>query len=173
MILGQYEKAAAKNREALRLDPNGVVPYVNLGEIYLALNRFDEARAITEEAFARKLDNPTLHLNLYALAFFRSDPTGMKQQVDWAMGKPSAEGWMLSLESDTQAWFGRLRKARELSHQAVESSRHNDEREPAALWQANAAIREALFGNEEVARDGAAAALDLAPESRDAEVQSA
>jgi tetratricopeptide (TPR) repeat protein len=173
MALGQYEKAAAKNREALRLDPNGVVPYVNLGEIYLALNRFDEARAITEEAFGRKLDNFSLHLNLYALAFFRGDPASMKQQVDWAMGKPSAEGWMLSLESDTQAWFGRLRKARELSRLAVESARHNDEKEPAALWQSNAAIREAFFGNEEVARNGAAAALALAPESQDAEAQSA
>jgi serine/threonine protein kinase/tetratricopeptide (TPR) repeat protein len=173
MILGQYEKAAAENREALRLDPNGVVPYVNLGEVYLALNRFDEARAITEEAFGRKLDNFSLHLNLYAFAFFRGDPASMKQQVDWAMGKPSAEGWMLSLESDTQAWFGRLRKARDLSRTAVESARHNDEKEPAALWQSNAAIREALFGNEEVARNGAVAALALAPESPDAESQSA
>jgi eukaryotic-like serine/threonine-protein kinase len=173
MILGKYEKADTETREAHRLDPNWVVSYGNLGEIYLALNRFDEARAITEEAFVRKLDHPALHLNLYALAFFRSDPTGMKQQVDWAMGKPSAEGWMLSVESDTQAWYGRLKKSRELSHQAVESARRTDEKEPAALWQSNAAIREALFGNEEVARDGAAAALDLAPESRDAEAQSA
>jgi serine/threonine protein kinase/tetratricopeptide (TPR) repeat protein len=173
MGLGQYEKAAVENREALRLEPNGVVPYVNLGQIYLALNRFDAARAITEEAFGRKLDHFGLHLNLYALGFFRGDPASMKQQVDWAMGKPSAEGWMLSLESDTQAWFGRLKKARELSRPAVESARHNDEKEPAALWQSNAAIREALFGNEEVARNGAVAALALAPESPDAESQSA
>ena len=173
MILGQYEKAAVENREALRLDPNGAVPYVNLGEIYLALNRFDEASAITEAAIEQKLDHFSLHLNLYALAFFRGDPTGMKEQVDWAMGKPSAEGWMLSLESDTQAWFGRLRKARELSRLAVESARHNGEKEPAALWQSNAAIREAVFGNKEAARNGAAAALVLAPESPDAEAQSA
>jgi serine/threonine protein kinase/predicted Zn-dependent protease len=173
MVLGKYEKAAAESREALRLDPNWVVSYGNLGEIYLALNRFDEAKAVTEEAFVRKTDYPALHLNLYALAFFRSDPTGMKQQVDWAVGKPSAEGWMLSLESDTEAWFGRLRKARERSRQAVESARHNGEKEPAALWQSNAAIREALFGNEEVARNGAGAALALAPESPDAEAQSA
>jgi tetratricopeptide (TPR) repeat protein len=145
---------------------------VNLGEIYLALNRFDEARAITEEAFVRKLDHHALHLNLYALAFLRSDPTGMKQQVDWAMGKPTAEGWMFSLESDTQAWFGRLRKARERSRQAVESARHNGEKEPAALWQSNAAIREALFGNEEVARNGAAAALAVALAGDSARAQS-
>jgi eukaryotic-like serine/threonine-protein kinase len=173
MILGQYEKAAAENREALRLDPNGVVPYVNLGEIYLALNRFDEARTTTEEALGRKLDGILLHVNLYALAFFQGNVAAMKQQADWAIGKPDAEDQMLSRESDTEAWFGKLGKARELSRQAVESAHRSDEKEPAALWQANAAIREALLGNAEAARQNAAAAVALAPGSRDAEAQAA
>jgi eukaryotic-like serine/threonine-protein kinase len=147
MMLGEYEKAATETREAIRVDPNWSTPYANLGEIYLALNRFDDAGAITEEAFGRKFEDVPLHLNLYALAFFKGDSAGMKRQADWAMGKPSAEGWMLSLESDTEAWTGNLGKAREFSRQAVESARRNDEKEPAALWQANAAIREALFGN--------------------------
>ena len=33
-----------------------VTGYENLGEIYLALNRFDEARTTTEEALGRKLE---------------------------------------------------------------------------------------------------------------------
>jgi len=173
MILGQYEKAATETREALRLEPNSVVTYVNLGEIYLALSRFDEARTTTEEALGRKLENIPLRLNLYALAFFQGNAAAMKQQGDWAVGKPGAEDWMLSLESDTEAWFGKLGKARELSRQAVESARRSDEKEPAALWQANAAIREALFGNVAVARQEAAAAVALAPGSRDAEAQAA
>ena len=173
MILGQYEKAATETREALRLNPNFVVGYANLGQIYLGLNRFDEARTTTEEAHGRKLEGIPLHLNLYALAFFQGNVAAMKQQVDWAIGKPGAEDWMLSFESDTEAWSGKLGKARELSRQAVESARRNDEREPAALWQTNAAIREALFGNAEVARQNAAAAVALAPGSRDAEAQAA
>jgi len=172
MVLGQYEKATAEIREALRLEPNSVA-YANLGQIYLALNRFDEARATTEEALGRKLDGIGLHLNLYALAFFQGDTAAMKQQTDWAIGKPNAEDQMLSLESDTEAWSGRLEKARELSRQAVESARRSDEREPAAVWQANAAIREALFGNAGVARQYAAAAVALASGSRDAESQAA
>ena len=95
----------------------------------------------------------------------------MKQQEDWAIGKLGAEDWMLSLESDTEAWSGRLGKARELSRQAVESARRSDEKEPSALWQANAAIREALFGNAEAARQNAAASAALAPGSHDAEAQ--
>jgi hypothetical protein len=41
------------------------------------------------------------------------------------------------------------------------------------LWQANAAIREALFGNTEEARKSAAGAVTLAAGSRDAEAQAA
>jgi tetratricopeptide (TPR) repeat protein len=173
MILGQYEKAATETREGLRLAPNSVVAYENLGLIYLALNRFDEARTTTEEAQGRKLEGIALHLNFYALAFFQGNVAAMKQQADWAIGKPGAEDWMLSLESDTEAWSGKLGKARELSRQAVESARRSDEKEPAALWQANAAIREALFGNADAARQNAAAAVALAPGSHDAEAQTA
>jgi tetratricopeptide (TPR) repeat protein len=173
MVLGQYEKAATDTREALRLEPNNVVSYENLGQIYLALNRFGEARTTTEEALGRKLEGIGLHLNLYALAFFQGNVAAMKQQGDWAIGKPGAEDWMLSLESDTEARSGRLAKARELSRQAVESARRSGEKESAALWQANAAIREALLGNADRARQGAAAAAALAPGSREAEAQAA
>jgi len=173
MVLGQYEKAATYTREALRLEPNNVVSYENLGQIYLALNRFDEARTTTEEALGRKLEGIGLHLNLYALAFLQGNVAAMKQQGDWAIGKPGAEDWMLSLESDTEARSGRLAKARELSRQAVESARRSGEKESAALWQGNAAIREALLGNADRARQGAAAAAALAPGSREAEAQAA
>ena len=173
MFLGQYEKAATETRESLRLEPNWGDGYANLSQIYLALNRFVEARTTTEDALGRKFDDIALHLNLYALAFFQSDVAAMKQQADWAIGKPGAEEWMLSLESDTEAWSGKLGKARALSRQAVETARRNDEKEPAALWQTNAALREALFGNADAARQNASAAVALAPGSRDAEAQSA
>jgi eukaryotic-like serine/threonine-protein kinase len=172
MVLGRYEKAAKETVESLRLG-DWTLPYENLGEIYLALNRFDEARSATEAALDRKLEGVGLHVNLYALAFFQSNEAAMKQQADWAAGESNAEDQMLSLESDTEAWSGGLGKAREISRQAVESARRNDEKQPAALWQANSAIREALFGNVDAARQNAAAAMALAPGSRDAEAQAA
>jgi eukaryotic-like serine/threonine-protein kinase len=172
MVLGQYEKASAETLEGIRLEPNSGDAYSSLGQIYLALNRFDEAKATTEEASRRKLDAIPLHLNLYALAFFQNNLEAMNQQVDWAVGKPGAEQ-VLSLESDTEAWFGRLKNARMLSRQAVDRARRTDEKEPAALWQANAAIREALFGNSDAARQNAAMAASLAPGSRDAGTQAA
>jgi len=97
----------------------------------------------------------------------------MKQQADWAVGKPGAEDQMLSLESDTEAWFGKLKNARVLSRQAVERAQRGGEKEPAALWQVNAAVREALLGNTDAARQNAAAAEALESGSRDAKAQAA
>ena len=173
IVLGQYEKAATEIRESLRLEPNDAISYANLGTTYVALNRFDEARATMEEAQRRKLEGISLHMNLYLLAFLQGNVTAMKQQTDWAVGKPGAEDLMLSLESDTEAFSGRLRKSRELSRQAVESARLRNDRESAAFWQTNAAMREARYGNAAAASRDAAAAVALAPGSRDAKALAA
>ncbi len=172
MTLGKYEKAATETREAIRVDPNWVVMYGNLGQTYLALNRFDDARAITEEAFGRKLENTSLHLNLYALAFFQGNPAAMKQQVDWAMGKPGTEDILLGAQADTQAWYGELQNARELTRRAMDSAEHNDAKETAAAYQAESALREVEAGNKERARAEANAALKLAP-NRDVKTEAA
>ena len=172
MTLGKYEKAATETRESIRVDPNWAVVYGNLGQIYLALNRFDDAGAITEEAFARKLDYPGLHQILYALAFLKGDAAGMKRQADWAMGKPGAEDQFLATQSDTQAWYGGLKNARELTRRAMDSAEHNDAKETAAFYQAESALREVESGNREDARAEANAALKLAP-NRDVKAMAA
>jgi eukaryotic-like serine/threonine-protein kinase len=173
MVLGQYESAAEETRQCLRPDSSLAYALGNLTQIYLALNRFDDARAATEEAQRHKIDQAQLHLNLYALAFFKGDAQGMKEQADWAAENPGGEDQILSVESDTEAWSGRLAKARELSRRAAESARRANRKEAAALWQTNAAIREALFGNVEAARQNAGGAVALAPGSQDAESRAA
>ena len=170
--LGQFERAAAVTREALRLEPASVLGYNNLGVAYFSMNRLDEAKSAFEEALARKLDGPYLRQSIYYLDFLRKDAAGMQQQLAWAMGKPGAEDILLSAESDTQADYGRLQKARQLSAQAEESAKRNDSQETAAFWQGNEALREAEFGNPAAALKQAREALDLAP-GRDVKVQAA
>jgi eukaryotic-like serine/threonine-protein kinase len=171
-ILGQWEKAAAEARENLRLEPNDVIAFSNLGECYLALNRLDEAKETFRQAQTRKLDDPFLRLFMYYLAFLQEDVAGMQEQVASLSGKPGAEDVLLSAESDSEAHGGRLRKAREFSEKAVESAKRNDAKETAAIWQVNAALREAEFGNSAEARKLAAAAVALAP-GRDVQLLSA
>jgi predicted Zn-dependent protease len=159
--LGQYEQALAKYREGLRLDPGEGLNYDNLVSTYLFLNRLKEAEATAEEAQAKKLDSPDLRFYLYELAFLRNDAQGLAQQVALSAGKPGVEDVLLYLEADTAAYFGRMAKARELSRQAAASAERADEKEAAAGYEAEAALREALFGNGAEARQRAGAALKL------------
>lgn len=159
--LGQYEKAAAETREYVRLEPNNVTGYANLVAIFLSLNRLEDTRSIIEQAQAQKVDDPILHLFMYYLAFAQSNVAGMQQQVAWAMQKPGVEDMLLSAQSDTEAYYGRLQKAREFSQRAVKSAERNNARENSAIWQANEALRESQFGNAARARKAAARALAL------------
>jgi eukaryotic-like serine/threonine-protein kinase len=157
---GQYEKVLEQWREALRLDVNGM-SYANLVQAYLNLNRLDEARATAEEAQAKKLDSRDLDEELYFLAFLQNDTAGMQQQVDRAVGKPGVENVMLFLEAGTAGYSGQNAKAREFSNRAITSAEQVEEKEAAATYEAEAAVREALFGNAIETRWRATAALAL------------
>ena len=50
--LGQYDKSLVETQEAKRLEPNRVINYSNLGQVFLALNRPDDAKAMFEQALA-------------------------------------------------------------------------------------------------------------------------
>ncbi|MGA8072808.1 MAG: protein kinase [Candidatus Acidiferrales bacterium] len=161
--LGQYEKAAAETQEALRLEPNAVSGYGNLAVDYLALNRPDDAKKAIQRAEELKLDGDFLHWTIYQLAFVEGDTAEMARQLAWAAGKPGSEDLLLSFQSDSEAYYGRLVKARDFSRRAVDSAVRDDSKETAALWQVNAALREAEFGNTAAAKQGIGAALALAP----------
>jgi len=163
MKLGQWEKALRETRDALRLEPNVAVVNSNLAWMQLALNRRDEARTTVEQARAHNMDTYFLRLALYQTAFLRGEQETMQQQLAWAAGRSGEEDWLLSAQSDTEAYFGRLAKAREFSQRAIDSTVHADAKETAALWQVNAALREAEFGNAGSARHDAVAGLALVP----------
>jgi len=170
---GQYEKAAEVTRQALRLTPDRMSPYVNLANFALALQRFGETRQIIHEAQARKLDDAVSHLALYATAFVGADSAAMTEQEQWFAAKPEYENYGLALASDTQAYAGHVRKARELSQQAAESAVRADAKEVGAFYLANTAVQEASYGNTAEARQTAAEALKLAPASLGPEVEAA
>jgi eukaryotic-like serine/threonine-protein kinase len=171
---GQYAKAAEQYREDLRLTTDDVSPYDDLGNTLLALQHFDAARQIIQQAQARKLDDYLGHNVLYALAFLASDSSGMAEQQHWFAAQPEVENYGLSLASDTEAYAGHLSKARELTKRSVDSAIRADSRENGAIWHENAALREAAFGNLADARQAAIEGLKhTTPASQGAEVEAA
>jgi eukaryotic-like serine/threonine-protein kinase len=168
-FLGQYDKAAEEILEAIRRHPDGVVLRSDLMEDYIALNQLDQAKAAYQAALARNLDHAYLHADRYAVAFLEGDRAEMDRQVAWAAARPGAEDLLLSVESDTGAFQGSLGKAREHSRRATDSALRAGQKETAALWLMNAALREVELGNVGHTRRDVRAGLMLAS-SRDVRV---
>ena len=158
---GRYEKGVEEATEATRLNPDSPISYSILMANYIALNRLDEAKAAYGQALEHKLNHPFFPSNLYDVAFLQNDEAGMAQQLALGAGKPGVEDVLLASEADTAGYSGRLAKARELSRRAVASAQRAKEKEAAAGYEGDAAVREALFSNPAEARHRAAAALTL------------
>jgi eukaryotic-like serine/threonine-protein kinase len=169
--LGQYDKAIAETEVQLRLEPT-ISGYGNQAGNYIAVNRLKDARQILQEAQQKNFDGLTIRSDLYSLAFLSGDTAEMERQVAWAAGRPGEEDQMLNTHADTQAFYGRLEKARDLSRRAVDSAVRADAKETGALWLTVQAVREAEVGNVAAARQAVARALALAP-GRDVKVAAA
>lgn len=168
---GQYEDAITEVREAVRLAPDDVASYGVLSYDLLAAQRVEEASQISQQAQARKLDDFVLREVMYALAFLKNDSAAMDEQAEWFTGKATVENSGLSLESDSAAYGGHVRRAQELTEQSVESAMRNGHKESAAIWRANAAIRAAALDDASGARRMANEALRLLPAGQAVEVE--
>ena len=149
--LGQYEAGLKEFLESLRLAPYDSFFYREVVFNYLLLNRVEKAEATAREAHEKGLDS-SLAPVLYGIAFYQDDPAEMTQQVASAAGTAGDADLLLALEADTAAYFGSLGKAREFSRQAANSAERAGEKETAAGYYAVSALREALFGEADKAR---------------------
>ncbi len=128
--IGQYEKAVEELRESICLNPNFGPPYRHLATALMRLNRFDEAKAIGEQAIAQRLAGVVVRGSLYHIAFIQEDTAAMRQQVDWASGQPS-EYVHLNWQAGAAAFGGQWQKARLLSNHAAELAEQRKLREVA------------------------------------------
>jgi len=161
--LGQYDGSERACREAFRLNPDNGFNASALMADYLIADRWDKTKALYEQGLARKWQNGFPASIMYELAVAENDTAGMKRYFDAAVGKPGIEDILLTMQSDAQAYRGKLHDARESSRKAVEAARKNNAKETAALWQAYAALHEAELGFPREASQQAEAALALAP----------
>ncbi len=144
---GEAEKALPSFEEARILAPDTASSYVNLMFVYTRLNRLDEAKIAYDEARKRHLDNEALRINRYSIAFLEDDELTMRKELDEARGRRGYEDRLLALAADTEAYHGRLAKARELDRQAIVSAQQADGQERIPDYHASLALREAEVGN--------------------------
>jgi DNA-binding winged helix-turn-helix (wHTH) protein/tetratricopeptide (TPR) repeat protein len=163
-LLGRFEEGLVEAKESFRLNPRDGLNNAYLVYAYMAANQMEQAQKTAQEAQARNLDSPSLHLTLYPLAFALNDSAAMAREVAWAAGRPGVEDVMNADQANTAAYHGQLAEARQFSRQAIESAERAGEQETAASYQADAALREGLFSNAAQARRWAAAALAGSPD---------
>jgi tetratricopeptide (TPR) repeat protein len=162
---GRYEQAAGMVHAGIAQRPDVNIYFGNLANYLMAQQKFDEARETIVQAQTRKLDDFVQRLALYGLDFLKGDETDMSVQQKWLNDRPEYATFGHSIASDTAAYKGQLRQARELAQRAAEAAVRADSKEYAGLTMELAATSEAAYGNAQEARQAAAAGLKFDPES--------
>jgi serine/threonine protein kinase/tetratricopeptide (TPR) repeat protein len=162
--LGQWEKALPEALEAHQLAPDDGLTYFQVASAYVGLGRLDEAKATINDALAKKLDLPLFHLTLYQVAFLQNDPAAVARELSvMSSSSPEMAALSLNIAAGTEAYFGRLEKARALVQRAVASQQGVGGKDRAAAAMIEQARAEARVGDTAAARKDTAAAMGLDP----------
>jgi serine/threonine protein kinase len=159
---GQYEASLEQWKEALRLSLGSGMVYQGFAYTDLALSRIEDAEALARDARAKGLDSSTLAPLFYDLAFYKNDSAEMNREAKLGVARPGLEALILARQADTAAYYGEVKKARQLSTEAINAALRAGQRETAATYEAECALREALFGNTSEAEMQATHAISMA-----------
>jgi tetratricopeptide (TPR) repeat protein len=160
-VLGKHERSVEEFRKAQQLDPGQSLPYAGLMEGYMRMERFADARGVFEEAKAHHVEAGEVDLLRYRLAFLEGDNETMEKQAGVLSNEPGFAIPLLSGQSNTAAYFGHLKVARDLAGRATEMALRARDPMVAATKESDAARQEVLFGNAAEARRHVAEAVKL------------
>jgi len=153
--LGDWIGAEDMTRQKQALDPTGGPGENN----FIALQQFADFRKAVQGQPPQAIDQ--MREGLYGMAFLEGDQAEMEEQLRGFGDR--YEGF--SLASQTEAYHGRLAKARELDAKAVQAAIRVDSKENAGIDHGTSAQWEIVFGNSKNGRQMAGAALKYAPDS--------
>jgi serine/threonine protein kinase/tetratricopeptide (TPR) repeat protein len=145
---GEYEKALEQHQEEVRLEPRNLVFLGVLAGDYVNLDRFDEAKAVVEKAFAQKLDGSPLHQLLLRIAYIQDDYAAQEKEIQWFAGKEEIRS--LTLQALNALVHGQGRKAKDLYQQATELARRQGSTD--AQFGPSVATLDAVTGHCEAAQ---------------------
>jgi serine/threonine protein kinase/tetratricopeptide (TPR) repeat protein len=155
--IGQHEKALASSSEGMRIEPKDVYAFQNVADAYERLNRFDEARAVAEQAAAQNMGR-SVHFTLFDLAFIRGDEAAERHELELAAGKPD-EPILLMIHANAECALGKLQPARAAFAQSESTSQRLGYKEFSGIILAQQASCEAELGNLKEARQKISDAL--------------
>jgi tetratricopeptide (TPR) repeat protein len=148
---GRFEQAEAEAREALRRSPGHPFPLSNLAFALRALGKYDESRAVAEEAVALGVATAPTRRLLYQLGVVAGDGSD-ESYLAWAKGRPR-EFDLVSAQAQAAAFHGRLREAAELYQRAGDLALARGLGGTASGYAAQLAWTEALYRRRTEAAD--------------------
>jgi serine/threonine protein kinase len=151
--LGQFEKAVALAEQSVQLSPGGsgsegfsiYAPGI-LAEAYLALDRVDEAKAVLDRAIANKVDNSTVHQELYEIALLQGDAEALHREEEWSKNRPAQDDLSDSI-IPAAAQRGQFKRAQSSTEEWMQALRPEGFDEIAASGLASLALTEAESGS--------------------------
>jgi serine/threonine protein kinase/tetratricopeptide (TPR) repeat protein len=154
---GRYEDVIEAATKTLSIEPDQAFGYGELVSANFFLDRVDAAKAALQSAGDRLTIPPALVLGLY-IALLEHDQAGMESYAT-RLKDLSQLDLLNHARALALARAGQLQQARTLARDAVDAAERLGQRETAAIYDASAAVWEALSGNEAAARRHAAASL--------------
>ncbi len=120
--IGDLQKSADANRQALALQPDNAVGHENLMGNLLDLNQLKEAKEVADASMKTQIaESPNFRQGLIPLYFLLGDPNGIQAQIDWAAGKPE-EYLITTAVASVREVAGRYREAQELYRRAFDDA---------------------------------------------------
>jgi eukaryotic-like serine/threonine-protein kinase len=145
----------------VRLDPSGVIDWVNLSQKYRALNRFDEAKAAIESATQRGLHGWELPAELLMVNAAQGQTTGEEDLRKQMQASPQGAFNLAIFDAAIAAAHGRLSRAKELLRGSEDTAARLNLKEAIADEVIYLAILSGLCGDRQGANQLAGQALTL------------
>jgi eukaryotic-like serine/threonine-protein kinase len=149
--LGRYEEGLKEALEAARLQPDTDAPYRRQLDIYICLNRLQEAAQLGEKLRMKRLDGPRIHQRFLEAAYVADDAGAISSEIQWFAGKPE-EYLSLGLQAANLNVHGRRRESHTLYQRAAEMAKRRGLQSAAAEFEEADARADALSGNCQTAR---------------------
>jgi serine/threonine protein kinase/tetratricopeptide (TPR) repeat protein len=160
--IGQFQKAVDNDLLSIQIDPDTLNPYVGGAISYWALARFDDGKALLNQAQQRKIGGSSLHGALARSAVLDGDMASAEREMEAANASPLGKSRVLQLQVDMAAARGQIASARQLNAELIESLKRMDLAAVAAAQWNGAGFCEASIGYPERGVEAAGSALQLA-----------
>ena len=120
--IGDQEHSVAAALRAIQMDPTAEQSYVDAAGAYLALGRYDESRAMLEQAFARKFDEPSLHAIRLAVARAQDDAPAADRETQALQRTGLGQLLLAQRASELTTGTGQMSAVREASRAMEEKA---------------------------------------------------